>query len=700
MTVPREPTPRAEGVDRRRIVAAVGGALLVPGDAVVAQERPAPLASLAGLTFAMLARTPIAHDAGMVATQGFAIPGVGAASYIADPAVDERYVAAYPRAAFLTRDGRGFRLAEDPVTPQMLGATGDGAADDHEALTAAVDHVRRHGGTVRIPAGRYRLTASLALNPVHDGFPYHPLSVLGDQMDAVTLLLDYDGTAGVRVNDATGAYSALSGARIGGFTISVAPGRRIVQPLRILNALNCTFADIRVRADWAGMTDATEMVRISAATQWCRFANIVVEPFGLPARLSAGVMRGTGISIGHPYRDVALVSSAVSNNSFHDCTVNQCRIGFLTEAADATAIYSGRVVQSRLNWVDRASYSTLYVDPWDEGAFERGFTFEAARITDPTGTNVRKTQYPQVVGGYVSSIRLDGVVGASIRAAVNALEITAAVQRCHAVLLGQDNATVAGEEHDCLVERFDTARNVHLVTRGGFAQVRRSGRTGAEVHLDDAGDPGIGIYRPAGAGRFSGFREEAGAGGEQRSYIWGDAAIGTETRTLVRRVTADRHEFATGLYPDADNRWDLGAGNRRWRALFLGRSPVVTSDARVKRDISDLPEPWLDAWQAVRWCHFRYASEEESEGDPRWHAGLVAQQVIAAFAAQGVDAAATGLLERSPGAGPSAGEDVVWGVRYDQCQALEAAWQRREMARLARRLAAIEAAMGGPIDAG
>jgi hypothetical protein len=203
----------------------------------------------------------------------------------------------------------------------------------------------------------------------------------------------------------------------------------------------------------------------------------------------------------------------------------------------------------------------------------------------------------------------------------------------------------------------------------------------------------------------------------------------------VMRINPSGH-FLAGT----DNTQTLGGASNRWSVVFAGTGTINTSDEREKTDISEIPEAWLDAWADVEWRRFKFVDRV------RWHIGLVAQQVHAAFAAHDIDAFEIGLCcydeweeEREPifenvpktrktlttqyvEAGVNengqplfiaqdveideeyeesvdAGETKVtkpagdrWGLRYGECQAIEAAYQLREMARMAARLALLEGA--------
>lgn len=193
---------------------------------------------------------------------------------------------------------------------------------------------------------------------------------------------------------------------------------------------------------------------------------------------------------------------------------------------------------------------------------------------------------------------------------------------------------------------------------------------------------------------------------------------------------------ATTLQPAADNVRTLGTGSLRWSVVYAATGAISTSDARTKQQIELIPDEWLDAWGGVRHVRFKFNDAVEEKGEAaRWHVGYVAQEIRDAFADQGIDATLIGLLchdiwdmETEPEyrteirteivpravinqAGlvdengtplirwideevqqevqVATGEVIVtreagdlWSIRPDECAAMEAAWMRREIARL------------------
>lgn len=131
-------------------------------------------------------------DAAGCFSTGLGVPESGTAYYrVTLPAREARefYLAAGPATDLMTLMGlAGAPVAqnvaqtlidahtalEDMLNVMSYGALGDGIADDRAAIQAAIDAAAVKGGTVFLPAGRYRLAASLVLRKgvrVRGAFP-------------------------------------------------------------------------------------------------------------------------------------------------------------------------------------------------------------------------------------------------------------------------------------------------------------------------------------------------------------------------------------------------------------------------------------------------------------------------------------------------------------------------------------------------
>jgi len=192
-------------------------------------------------------------------------------------------------------------------------------------------------------------------------------------------------------------------------------------------------------------------------------------------------------------------------------------------------------------------------------------------------------------------------------------------------------------------------------------------------------------------------------------------AFAAGTVTVVAGSASRMQFFSSGsVGAGADNTQALGTSTFRWSQLFAGTATINTSDERAKQDIGEIPDAWLDAWGEVSWCRYKWKDAVAEKGEAaRWHTGLIAQRVLDVFANHSIDAMDIGLLcydewgdedevseELFDGNGEVVGHSVVrpaveagsrYGLRYDECFAIEAAYQRRWMQRLEQQLASLAA---------
>ena len=126
-----------------------------------------------------------------------------------------------------------------------------------------------------------------------------------------------------------------------------------------------------------------------------------------------------------------------------------------------------------------------------------------------------------------------------------------------------------------------------------------------------------------------------------------------------------------------------------------------SSDERLKQQIRAYTDEELDAWGDVNWQAYKFNEAVEAKGAAaRYHSGVIAQRVIAAFAAHGLDATRYGLLcydqytDYHDADGALVPAHDVYGIRYNEALSFEAAYQRRRADRLEARIAALEKKVG------
>lgn len=169
-----------------------------------------------------------------------------------------------------------------------------------------------------------------------------------------------------------------------------------------------------------------------------------------------------------------------------------------------------------------------------------------------------------------------------------------------------------------------------------------------------------------------------------------------------------------------DNAMSLGTASNRFSQVYAAIGSINTSDGREKTKPLAIDDKVLDAWSGVSIITFQWleAIRLKGEDSARWHFGVIAQEVRDAFLKHGIDGTQYGLLcydewdardavyrhltdeELASGKYPSPQTTVLvepaveagnrWGIRPDQCLFLEAALQRRNYARLASRIEALE----------
>jgi len=96
-----------------------------------------------------------------------------------------------------------------------------------------------------------------------------------------------------------------------------------------------------------------------------------------------------------------------------------------------------------------------------------------------------------------------------------------------------------------------------------------------------------------------------------------------------------------------DNTKSLGASSYRWTTVYAVTGTINTSDENEKQDIRPLNEAELRVARALRplIVMYRWKDRVEEKGpDARLHTGIIAQRVMEAFAAEGLDARNYGLF--------------------------------------------------------
>ena len=131
----------------------------------------------------------------------------------------------------------------------------------------------------------------------------------------------------------------------------------------------------------------------------------------------------------------------------------------------------------------------------------------------------------------------------------------------------------------------------------------------------------------------------------------------------TRNITPYNVEFNV----DSDNIIDLGAINARFDDIYATNATIQTSDQNEKQNIAELSEAETRVAVACKGLlrKFRWNSAVEAKGnEARTHFGIIAQDLQAAFEAEGLDAGDYAMFTSSTWTNDKGVEQTRLGVRY------------------------------------
>ena len=121
---------------------------------------------------------------------------------------------------------------------------------------------------------------------------------------------------------------------------------------------------------------------------------------------------------------------------------------------------------------------------------------------------------------------------------------------------------------------------------------------------------------------------------------------------------------STAFAPSTDNIMTCGSSGFRWTTVYATTGTINTSDANQKTEIADLTEAELAVAKRIKGLFktFKFKDAVAAKGiAARKHVGVLAQDVQAAFAAEGLDAEGYGIFCSDEVDGVT-----VLGVRYEE----------------------------------
>jgi len=234
----------------------------------------------------------------------------------------------------------------------------------------------------------------------------------------------------------------------------------------------------------------------------------------------------------------------------------------------------------------------------------------------------------------------------------------------------------------------------------GLVVIDATGQTNSGLYVVDGGVPVFSISGSATGVNFAGPGGSLSLAPASAQLTGnGGASSVSVTASTVRLTFAPTAvvDVLTGTCrPGTTNVLSLGDGSHVWTEVFATNGTINTSDATYKTEPLAITDAVLDAVGDVDIVSFKMLDAVALKGDAaRTHFGVIAQQVIAAFTAHGLDPFAYGVVcydewEATPEVLDAEGNVLMeaqeagsrYAVRYDELLVLEAARVRRQLALL------------------
>ena len=190
--------------------------------------------------------------------------------------------------------------------------------------------------------------------------------------------------------------------------------------------------------------------------------------------------------------------------------------------------------------------------------------------------------------------------------------------------------------------RFDASRNL-LIGKTATASVASDvpGHTlysaGTARHIVSGGEV-MNIIRQTSDGNIIGIYNDADSIGKIGNYGV-SMYLGTPNKAMIAFGT-NQVSPSNNAGASRDNVIDLGSSSNRYDDVFATNGTIQTSDANEKQDVAELDEAERRVATAAKGLirKFRWISSVEEKGDDaRIHVGVIAQDLKAAFEAEGLD---------------------------------------------------------------
>ena len=209
----------------------------------------------------------------------------------------------------------------------------------------------------------------------------------------------------------------------------------------------------------------------------------------------------------------------------------------------------------------------------------------------------------------------------------------------------------------------------------------------------DSGVPII-VHRRTNDGTLIQFRKDDGTVG-YIAYQGAELQVGQGNVSLQFSNGSDCIVPANENGTANDDAIDLGLSNARFDDIFATNGTIQTSDENEKQDIASMTTAELAVGKRLSTLFktFRWKSKVTEKADKaRTHSGIIAQEVKAAFEAEGLDATKYALFCSDTWTNDDGDEQTRMGVRYPELLSFIASYNESRFTAIEARLTALEGA--------
>ena len=291
----------------------------------------------------------------------------------------------------------------------------------------------------------------------------------------------------------------------------------------------------------------------------------------------------------------------------------------------------------------------------------------AAPVGAGTALNVRGPSAGLTIGSVVAE-SYDGVGHITLYSGIGGTDLPSIVYPSIGLRFGAGSKTTSSYAEKM---RLDASGNL-LVGTTTTRPDNGTGNTG--IQLDPSGSLRVGragdcmiLNRQSTDGAIVYFRKDGTDVGQINAFS-GTLAIGGPNSGVM--FNGNGMEPTSGGNTRVDGTENIGAAAWRFKDIYATNGTIQTSDANEKQDIAELDEAERRVAVACKGLlrKFRWKDAVAEKGDDaRIHFGIIAQDLQAAFEAEGLDAGRYAMFIHSTWTDEETGEERSrMGVRYSE----------------------------------